>query len=811
MGHNGVRAERIHVDGIVQGVGFRPFVYRLATRYGLAGWVRNSSAGVDIFAQGEPAALEAFVAALQREAPPLAAVQAIRRQVVSPAAGDGGFRIVTSAQAEGRTWVSPDAATCPDCLRELFDPADRRYRYPFINCTHCGPRFSIIRRLPYDRPHTTMARFEMCARCEAEYRDPADRRFHAQPNACPACGPRVRLEVPGRLRRAVAGVQPDDVARAAALLRQGAILAVKGLGGFHLACDATQPAVVARLRERKARPHKPFAVMMRDLAMVRRYCEVSEEAAALLTSPKAPIVLLPWRRGGGLPAALAPGLDVLGVMLPYTPLHHLLLHDAGVPLVMTSGNRGGEPMARTHAEARAALAPLVDGFLWHDRPIHNRVDDGVWAVTAVGAFPLRRSRGDAPRPVRLGLTSPAPVLAVGSEMKNTFCLLVGDQAFLSQHIGEMQHAATWRFFVESVRRFEALFAARPAVVAHDLHPGFTLAATEALAEVPGAAQAERVGVQHHHAHLASLLAEHRHPGPALGLTFDGTGYGPDGTVWGGEVLLAEGAGYRRLASLRLFRLPGNEAAIRHPIRIAIALLEALQPEAVPGGASFSDLPALASADPAVIRAARWQAARGLNAPLTSSCGRLFDAVAALLGLVEKTTYEGQAAMLLEAAARAAWPASPAPYPVVWEAVAEGGPFAPRLRLDWRPMLARLVEDIRQGVAASTVAARFHAWLVDASEAVVVRLSRETGVRTVGLSGGCFVNRLLLEALVPRLRAHQLEVLIHRQVPPTDGGLALGQAWVAARRLLSASSAVRSAPCSTEARHVSGSDCQNFTN
>ncbi len=780
MGRDGVRAERIHVDGIVQGVGFRPFVYRLAVRHGLEGWVRNSTAGVDIFAQGPPAAVEAFVRALQREAPPLAEVQAVRRWAVPPAEVQGGFRIVTSASAGGRTWVSPDAATCPDCLRELFDPADRRYRYPFINCTHCGPRFSIIRRLPYDRPHTTMARFPMCAACEVEYHDPADRRFHAQPNACPACGPHVRLEAPARLRRVVADVQPDDIARAAALLRRGAILAVKGLGGFHLACDATQAEAVARLRARKTRPHKPFAVMMRDLAMVRRYCEVNEQAAALLTSPQAPIVLLPRREGTDLAPNLAPGLDTLGVMLPYTPLHHLLLHDAGVPLVMTSGNRQDEPMARTHAEARAALRPLVEGFLWHDRPIHTRVDDSVWMATAVGAFPLRRSRGYAPRPVRLGLAAPEPVLALGSEMKNTFCLLVGEEAFLSQHIGEMQQAATWRFFVESVRRFEALFGARPAVLAHDLHPGFTLTATEALAEVPGAARARRVGVQHHHAHLAALLAEHRHPGPALGLTFDGTGFGPDGTVWGGEVLLAEGAGYRRLASLRLFRLPGNEAAIRRPIRIAIGLLGEVFGEALP------NLPTLEALDAALLRAVQWQAARGLNAPLTSSCGRLFDAVAALLGLVTEVTYEGQAAMRLETAARAAPLPEGAPYPVVWEAVAEEGPFAPTLRLDWRPMLVHLVDDIHRGEAAEAIAGRFHAWLAAAAEKVAVRLSRETGVRTVGLSGGCFVNRVLLETLVPRLRARGLEVLLHRQVPPTDGGLALGQAWVAARKMLETS-------------------------
>ncbi len=773
-------AEHIHVDGIVQGVGFRPFVYRLARQLGLRGWVRNSSRGVDVHVIGAREAIEAFVEALRREPPPLAVVARVQRQPLPrhALADAHDFRIVPSRDEGGFTLVSPDVATCPDCLRELFDPRDRRYRYPFINCTHCGPRFSIVRSLPYDRAHTTMARFPMCPACAAEYHDPADRRFHAQPNACPACGPRVRLEVKRGWRARLPRAAEDDIARTAALLRAGAVLAIKGLGGFHLACDATNRAAIARLRARKRRPHKPFAVMMRDLAMVRRYCRVSAEAEALLTSPQAPIVLLPLRSDAALPAdALAPGLDALGVMLPYTPLHHLLLHDAAAPLVMTSGNRGGEPMARTHADARRQLRRLVDGFLWHDRPIHNRVDDSVWQVSGVGAFPVRRSRGAVPQPIVLAEASPAAVLALGSEMKNTFCLLTGAHAFLGQHIGEMRHAATWQFFWESVARFRQLFGVQPAVIAHDMHPDFTLAAETALADMPALAGLPRVAVQHHHAHLAALLAEHGHTAPALGLTLDGTGYGADGTVWGGEVLLAEGAAYRRLASLRLFPLPGNEAAILQPLRIAVALSAQVAGEdrvAEAVGERLSE---------AERRAVLWQAARGVNTPQASSCGRLFDALAAWLGLVDTVTYEGQAAMLLEVAARQAAPLDAVPpYPVVWQAVSEGGAQAPAWRLDWAPMWAGVLADTRARQPAPWVAARFHAWWVAALVDVLARLRRETGVGTVGLSGGCFVNRLLLETLVPRLRAQGWQVLLPRRVPPTDGGIALGQAWVAARAL-----------------------------
>ncbi len=770
--------EHIHIDGIVQGVGFRPFVYRLATRLGLRGWVRNSSQGVDIAVAGPRAALEAFARALRDEAPPLAVIRRLTRRPLPPAAlaGETGFRILASQDQGGFTLVPPDVATCPDCLRELFDPRDRRYRYPFINCTNCGPRFSIILRVPYDRPATTMRRFRLCPACAAEYHDPRDRRFHAQPNACPTCGPRVRLEVPRAWVARLPPDLPDAIARAAALLRQGAILAVKGLGGFHLACAATDPAVVDRLRRAKARPHKPLAVMMPDLDTVRRYCRVSPAAADLLTSPQAPIVLLPLRTGTNLAPNLAPGLDSLGVMLPYTPLHHLLLRDAGIPLVMTSGNRRDEPIARTHAEARGQLRGLVDGFLWHDRPIHNRVDDSVWQVTAVGAFPVRRSRGYAPYPVALARPSPVPVLALGSEMKNTFCLLQDDLAFLSQHIGEMSHYATWRFFRESVQRFQDLFGIRPQVVAHDLHPGFTAAATDALADLPGLVDLPRVAVQHHHAHLAALLAEHGHPGPALGLTFDGTGYGPDGTVWGGEVLWAQGVAFRRLAALRRFPLPGSEAAIREPWRIAVTLTDAaVGPDALP--------PALrARVPPRALAVVRQQVARRVNTPWTSSCGRLFDALAALLGLVDAVTYEGQAAMALEVAARAAGnPLAARPYPVAWRAAAEQGPWAPAWRLDWAPMWAAALEDLRGGAPAAVVAARFHAWLVAASVAILERLRDATGVAVVGLTGGCFVNRVLLEALVPRLRARGFTVLLHRRVPPTDGGLALGQAWVAAQQ------------------------------
>ncbi len=753
-------AEHLHVDGIVQGVGFRPFVYRLAHEHGLTGWVRNNSRGVDIEISGTLAAREAFVRDLQAQAPPLAQIDAVTRTPIPDSDFGGQFVIIHSKDEAGFTLVSPDTATCPDCLRELFDPSDRRYRYPFINCTNCGPRFSIIQALPYDRPNTTMSVFPMCTDCQAEYENPLNRRFHAQPNACPECGPRIWLTFPPD-----APHPAGDASLKAAVqgLLDGHLLAIKGLGGFHIACDATNSLAVNTLRQRKSRPHKPLAVMMRDLDMVRAYCHLTAEEEALLTSPATPIVLLRPRAHTDLSPEVAPRQRALGVMLPYTPLHHLLLHDVNRPLVMTSGNRQNEPIARTNDQARQQLSGIVDGFLFHNREIHNRNDDSVWMVTAEGAFPLRRSRGYVPRPLTLQQAASAPVLATGSQMKNTFCLLIRNQAFLSQHIGEMDYFDTWQFFTEGVRRYQDLFGIRPQVVAHDMHPDFTLAALAALDDLlPGV---RTLPVQHHHAHIVACLADNGADGPVVGLAMDGTGYGPDGTVWGGEILIADTHTYRRAGHLGLFPLPGGEQAIREPRRIALGLL--LQ--------TFGHLPddlAIVRDTPPVLRQTiTTQIERRLNTPLTSSCGRLFDAVAALVGLRQEVTYEGQAAIELETLALAA-PDSP-PYALMPQAAADGWV------LPVEPLIRQVVADLWADVPSAVIAARFHQTLIAALQRLVARLRESTGLDAVALSGGCFQNRILLEELSRTLRADGWTVYTHRQVPPNDGGLSLGQAVIAA--------------------------------
>ncbi len=766
---NDTLTERIHVDGIVQGVGFRPFVYRLAHRYELAGWVRNNSQGVDIEVTGPQDALDAFAHALETEAPPLARVRAVTRQSAPGQNFGEDFRIITSQAQSGFTLVSPDVATCPDCLRELFAPGDRRYRYPFINCTNCGPRFSIIRELPYDRPHTTMAAFAMCPACQAEYDNPLDRRFHAQPNACPQCGPHVWFEsADGAL---IISDEQEALIRAASWLREGHLLAIKGLGGFHLACDATNAQAVTALRQRKTRPHKPLAMMMKDVAMVRAYCHLSAAEETLLSAPAAPIVLLTPRPDVDLAANIAPGQRTVGVMLPYTPLHHILLHDVDRPLVMTSGNRQNEPIARTNQEARTQLSRLVDGFLWHNRPIHNRVDDSVWMVAADGPFPVRRSRGEAPRPIELAFAAPHPVLAAGSQMKNTFCLLTGHQAFLSQNIGEMDYLPTWDFFRESVRRYQDLFGVRPQVIAHDMHPDFTLAALDALQELAPAARP--IPIQHHHAHIAACLAENQEAGPVIGLALDGTGYGPDGTVWGGEVLIADLASYRRAGRWRPFPLPGGEAAIRQPLRIALGLLIQTYGRIPP------DLAIAARAPQALQNAVTAQIEKGVNAPLTSSCGRLFDAVAALLGVRDEISYEGQAAIELETLAASHFPADP--YAIhldrkndLWEIPAI-------------PLIRAVAADLRRDAPAPEIAARFHATVIRSLIQLALHLREEAGLNQAALSGGCFQNRILLEGLLHALRVRGFEVFTHHQVPPNDGGLSLGQAVIAAHHPLSSHS------------------------
>ena len=690
-----LRRARVRVSGTVQGVGYRPNVYRLAEERGLGGWVRNDERGVLIEVEGRPADVDGFVAALRNEAPVLSEVSRIEVSELEPS-GARGFRIDGSvAGAEPDAPVTPDAATCADCLAELRDPADRRFRYPFTNCTNCGPRFTIVRGVPYDRTLTTMAAFEMCPACRSEYEDPRDRRFHAQPNACPECGPRTALVDRGGRALSLGGAR-DPVEAAAALLRDGGIVAVKGIGGFHLAARADCEGAVATLRARKHRDDKPFAVMAADVETASTLVALSAAERALLEGRERPIVIARRRPGAAaLANAIAPTRPDLGLMLPHSPLHHLLVADSGCVLVMTSGNLADEPICFDDSEALTRLGAIADAFLLHGRPIHNRVDDSV--VRAVSPelrstpLMLRRSRGYAPRRAALPVPAMRPLLACGAELKSTFCLARGENAWVSQHIGDLQNLETLASFDEGVRLLAHLFAVEPEVVVHDLHPDYL--STRFAMSWDGV---ERIAVQHHHAHLAAVLAEHGASGPAVGAIFDGAGLGDDGAVWGGEILTGDLAGYRRAGMLLPVRLPGGDAAAREPWRMACAWL----------GAS-DELPPIPVALRDVVDERAWCAVAGLcssgiNSPLTTSVGRLFDAVAAVCGIREASTYEGHAAMELESAATREWgAASRAPYEVP---VSGAGP----LILDPRAAVAAAVADIGAGEAAGVVAARFHA-------------------------------------------------------------------------------------------------------
>jgi hydrogenase maturation protein HypF len=731
---------RARVEGTVQGVGFRPFVFRLAGELRLAGWVLNDERGVLLEVEGDGAAVEAFLARLAEDAPPLAAVERVERSRLRPT-GERGFRIAESVQAgEPAALVSPDSATCADCLRELFDPSDRRHRYPFINCTNCGPRFTIVRGVPYDRPLTTMAGFRMCAACRAEYEDPGDRRFHAQPNACPDCGPRLSM----------------PLATAVGVLHDGGVLAVKGLGGYHLACLAASEPAVATLRARKRREEKPFALMALGLEAARALVELSRDEEELLAGRERPIVIARRRPGAAVAASVAPGKPDLGVMLPYTPLHHLLLADVGEPLVMTSGNVSDEPIAFDDEEARARLAGIADAFLGHDRPIHMRTDDSVVRATAPAPLMLRRSRGYVPGSLGLPVAAARPVLACGAELKSTFCLAKGERAWVGHHIGDLRNWETLRSFREGVEHFERLFAVAPEVVAHDLHPDYL--STGYALEREGV---ELVGVQHHHAHLAACLAEHGESGPAVAATFDGAGLGPDGTVWGGELLLGDLRGFERAGHLWPVRLPGGDRAAEEPWRMACAWTTAAGMDADP---------------PPAIDHERWEGVRrlcrtGTAAPVTTSAGRLFDAIAALCGVRLHVTYEGQAAIELEsAAALDEWGAYPLP-------IVEGAQMA----LDARELVRAAAGDLARGVTVPVVSARFHNGLAAGTAAACSAVAEACGLSTVVLSGGVFANRLLLERTAGRLEASGLRVLVPRRLPPGDGGVSYGQAAVAAAR------------------------------
>ena len=786
---NGSARLRLEIRGAVQGVGFRPFAYRLAHEHGLGGWISNGARGVELEAEGERLELERFRARLVAEKPAPAVLQSVAAHWIEPL-GERAFRIAPSDDREERSVVVlPDLATCPDCRREIADRGDRRHRYPFTNCTNCGPRFSIVLDLPYDRPNTTMRGFDLCPRCRDEYEQPLDRRFHAQPVACPTCGPRLRLvDSAGRAASADA-VAVEAAARA---LAAGLVVAVKGLGGYQLMVDARDAAAVSRLRTRKRRPAKPLALMARDLAMVERLAAVSAAEAELLASAAAPIVLLPARPDSGLAAAVAPGNPFVGVMLPTTPLHHLLAGAFHGPLVATSGNFSDEPIATDDAEALERLGGIADLFLVHDRPIARHVDDSVARIVDGAPQLLRRARGYAPLPVLLGSEGP-PLVAVGAHQKDVAALAVGRQVFLSQHIGDMETPQARAAFERVVLDFLRLYEATPVAIAHDLHPDYptTLWARAAAESGDGLlARAGRapaplplVAVQHHHAHLAALLAEHAVEGPALGLTWDGTGFGADGTVWGGEALLGDASEFVRLARLRPFRLPGGEAAVREPRRVALALLWQLDGAAALERDELAAVRSFSGAERALL--ARLLE-RGVNAPETSSVGRLFDGVAALAGLPGRVSFEGEAAMGLEFACDPE--AGPAyPLPLVEAAPPDGlapgqRPLAVLLELDWRPLVAAVLDDLRRGAATGRIAARFHAALAEAA----LELAKSAGARRVALTGGCFQNRRLTVETVARLAAGGFEPMLHRQVPPNDGGIALGQVAVARARLARAS-------------------------
>jgi hydrogenase maturation protein HypF len=719
---------RLHIDrrvlfvhGVVQGVGFRPFVHALASRYGLTGFVRNRVGDVIIEVQGAPAALDDFVGALQPPAP--ARVDAVECSAIAVRAEEG-FRIEASDEAAGAgVTIAADVAPCDDCLREMLDPRDRRYLYPFVNCARCGPRLTIMSGAPYDRARTTMAGFAMCDDCRREYDDPRDRRFHAQPNACARCGPRLLTPL-------------EDFARS---ILDGKIGALKGLGGYHLVCDARAENVVAELRRRKQRDGKPFALMVADVAAARALCDIDDEAR--LTSPARPIVLCARRDDGPIAPSVAPGLRELGLMLPPSPLHHLLARACAIPLVMTSGNLSHEPIAFDDADARARLAPIADVFLVHDRPILAPLDDSV----VRGPTILRRARGFAPLPLTLSRPLATPTLAVGGHMKAAFALGDGRRATLSQHLGELEYAAAQRAWTDAVARYQEIFRVRPRRLAHDLHPDY--------ASTRWALEQEDVtllAVQHHHAHLASVLCEHNFSGRAVGVCFDGTGLGSDGALWGGEFLVGNAKSFTRAAHLAYVPLPGGERAIREPWRMAAAHLHAAGLSLAP----VADQPGLMMVEQLL--------ERRVNAPPTSSMGRLFDAVAALLGICTHASFDGQAPMRLEALA-ATVPREEA-YPVVVDGDRIQAP------------MEELVQDSRQ-LDAARVARRFHSWVVDMIVAVATRLARQHQLDTVAFSGGVFANRIVSAEAAERLSP--LTVLQHRLVPPNDGGLALGQLAVAA--------------------------------
>ena len=745
---------KVTIRGAVQGVGFRPFVYRLATEMSLAGWVMNSPQGVFIEAEGAKETLDDFLLRLEREKPSLSFIQSLEYSLLEPDGYDG-FEIRPSDDAGERSAViMPDIATCPQCRDELLDPRDRRHRYPFTNCTLCGPRFSIIRALPYDRANTTMRSFAMCPRCRHEYDDPKDRRFHAQPDACGVCGPRLAL---WDERGKTLATDDDALMQATAALTTGLIVALKGLGGFQLLVDARNDAAVRRLRERKRREEKPLAVMFPDLETLRRYARVSPLEERLLTSPESPIVLLERLSKSALAPSVAPDNPYVGVMLPYTPLHHLLMRELGFPVVATSGNLHDEPIVTDEAEAVEAIAGIADRFLVHDRPIERHVDDSVVRVQLGREMVMRRARGYAPLPVIVKRALP-PLLAVGGHLKNTVAVSRGNEVILSQHIGDLETAKALFAFRKVIADLLSLYEVTPVAVGHDAHPDYLSTQWAKSAPYPGLA------VQHHHAHLAACMAENDLDGEVLGVTWDGAGYGDDGTLWGGEFLLGDASSYRRVAHVRRFRLPGGEAAIKEPRRTAVGLLHEI-------GEGFDLLPPASDAEPLSdgdLRLLDQMLAKGINSPVTTSAGRLFDGVAALLGIRSVCSFEGQAAMMVEFRAERGIDDS---YDF---ALREGEPLV----LDWEPLFREVIRDRDAGAPVGVICARFHNTLAEA----IVEVARRTGASRIALTGGVFQNRYLTERAFRRLEGEGFKPFTHQRVPPNDGGIALGQVLVAAARI-----------------------------
>jgi len=734
---------RVVVRGAVQGVGFRPFVYRLATELQLNGWVSNTGQGVFIEVEGLPASVQQFLVRVEQEKPPRASIQSLESSILDPASYEK-FEIRESEETGGKTVVIlPDIATCADCVREIFDPNDRRFGYPFTNCTNCGPRFTIIESLPYDRANTSMKCFVMCAECDREYHDPLDRRFHAQPNACPRCGPRIELW--DGAGRTIAQSQ-EALLNAAEMIRAGKILAFKGIGGFQLLVDARNDAAVVSLRERKHREEKPLAVMCPTIEGVRETCEISELEDRLLRSAESPIILL--RRHSAISPSVAPGNPTLGVMLPYTPLHYLLMRELGFPVVATSGNLSDEPICIDESEAVSRLGGIADFFLVHDRPIVRHMDDSIVRTMGGREMVLRRARGYAPLPIPLKQSAPT-ILGVGAHLKNTVALSVGRQVFVSQHIGDLETKEAYSAFCAVAKDLPRLYEAKPEVIACDLHPDYL--STKYAAQLP----APSSEVQHHWAHIASCMAENELEPPALGVAWDGTGYGTDGTIWGGEFLLAKGGVCERVAHLRQFRLPGGNAAIKQPRRSCLGLLheifreELWERDELLADFSTQELPLL-----------RQMLEKKVNAPLTSSAGRLFDAVASLIGLRQQASFEGQAAMEMEFA--------------VQSGVVEVYPFSLGdglpVVIDWEPAIRGILQDRQSGKSVGIVAAKFHNMLAEA----IVAVGRKIGEPKIVLSGGCFQNRYLTERSIDRLRQENFRPYWHQRVPPNDGGIALGQ-------------------------------------